>query len=235
MGAVQHYFRTRDEMMTFALSVVRARNEARVTEAVRRLGDPPSPRALLRTLLVELLPLDEPRRADGRVATRNYIGLLTSVNCSATVARYISDAFRRNPFTGEDPLADFPHVDGVVALTHKTGCGMASEGDGVDIIRRTIAGYARHPNFASVMMIGLGCETFQYGPLVEEAGLEEGKTFRTMMIQNQGGTRKTIEAACAMIDDMLPDVGRIRRTPQPLSGIKLALECGYTAARSGGR
>src|SRR5262245_59679261 len=96
-------------------------------------------------------------RADGRVATRNYIGVITSVNCSATVARYIADAFRRSPFGGGDPLADFPNVDGVVALTHKTGCGMAGEGDGMDVLRRTIGGYARHPNFAAVFVVGLGC------------------------------------------------------------------------------
>ena len=64
------------------------------------------------------------RRADGQVATRNYIGILTSVNCSAHVAGVVADCFQRNPFTGDDPLADFPNVDGVVALTHKTGCGM---------------------------------------------------------------------------------------------------------------
>jgi altronate hydrolase len=100
-------------------------------------------------------------RDNGQVATRNYIGLLTSVNCSATVAGYIADAFKRRPFSDDGPLAGYPNVDGVVALTHKTGCGMASDGEGMDVLRRTIAGYARHPNFAAVIMVGLGCETNQ--------------------------------------------------------------------------
>src|ERR1700728_5227246 len=89
-------------------------------------------------------------RSDGRVATRNYIGILTSVNCSAHVAGLVADMFRRNPFTGDDPLADYPNVDGVVALTHKTGCGM-SEGDGLRLLRRTLGGYARHVNFSHVI------------------------------------------------------------------------------------
>src|SRR5258706_5756593 len=101
------------------------------------------------------------RRDDGRVATRNYIGVLTSVNCSATVARAIADHFRRDVHPEE--LADFPNVDGVIALTHGLGCGIDMQGDGIRILRRTLAGYARHPNFASVLFVGLGCETNQIG------------------------------------------------------------------------
>jgi altronate hydrolase len=93
------------------------------------------------------------RRPDGRVATRNYIRILTSVNCSAHVAGLIADVFRRNPFTGHDPLAEFRNVDGVVALTHKSGCGMA-EGDPLTLLRRTLAGYARHANFSHVVALG---------------------------------------------------------------------------------
>src|SRR3990167_7738580 len=93
-------------------------------------------------------------RADGRVATRNYIGILTSVNCSATVARMIARHF-------DGCQNDFPNVDGVVALTHKSGCGMASEGEPMDVLRRTMAGYARHPNFFAVQVVGLGCEANQ--------------------------------------------------------------------------
>src|SRR6185312_13433005 len=91
-------------------------------------------------------------RPDGRVATRNYIGILSTVNCSATVSKYVAQAF-----SGE-ALRDFPNVDGVVALTHTAGCGMDSSGEGIDILRRTLAGYARHPNFGGVLVIGLGCE-----------------------------------------------------------------------------
>ncbi|MEU5785761.1 TetR/AcrR family transcriptional regulator [Micromonospora lupini] len=67
-GMVQHYFRTKDEMMAFALSVVRERSQIRVTEAVAGLGENPSPRLLLRTMIAALLPLDEHTRDDGRVA-----------------------------------------------------------------------------------------------------------------------------------------------------------------------
>jgi altronate hydrolase len=112
------------------------------------------------------LTFDGIRRPDGRVATRNYIGILTSVNCSAHVAGLIADMFRRNPFTGDDPLADYPNVDGVVALTHKTGCGM-TESEPLRVLRRTLAGYARHANFSHVVVLGLGCEVNQIRGLME--------------------------------------------------------------------
>jgi altronate hydrolase len=105
-------------------------------------------------------------RADGRVATRNYLGILTSVNCSATVARMIAKHF-------ENRLDDYPNVDGVVALTHKTGCGMASDGEATDILRRTIAGYARHPNFFSSQLVGLGCEANQINVLLSSETLKK--------------------------------------------------------------
>ena len=110
------------------------------------------------------------RRPDGRVATRNYIGILTSVNCSAHVASLVADVFKKNPFTGDNPLADFPNVDGVVALTHKTGCGMTQD-EPLKLLRRTLAGYARHVNFAAVVVLGLGCEVNQIGGLMEEQKL----------------------------------------------------------------
>ncbi|HEY0418266.1 MAG TPA: UxaA family hydrolase, partial [Acetobacteraceae bacterium] len=122
------------------------------------------------------------RRADGRIATRNYIGILTSVNCSATTARLIADQYRGSA------LADYPNVDGVVALTHGYGCGMASEGEAMATLRRTLAGYARHPNFAAVLIIGLGCEANQIDRLVATQGLEEGALLHTMTIQDTGGT-----------------------------------------------
>src|SRR3990170_4896124 len=109
-------------------------------------------------------------RADGRVATRNYIGIITSVNCSAHVAELIAMAFRRNPLTGEDPLAAWPNVDGVVALTHKTGCGM-TQGEPLTLLRRTLGGFARHANFSHVIAIGLGCEVNQIGGLLDEQRL----------------------------------------------------------------
>ena len=99
------------------------------------------------------------KRPDGRVATRNYIGVLTSVNCSATAARAIADHFSRQ--TNPQALAEFPHVDGVVALTHGTGCGMDADGMGMQILQRTLTGYATHANFWGVLVVGLGCEANQ--------------------------------------------------------------------------
>src|SRR5437870_2132145 len=112
------------------------------------------------------------RRPDGRVATRNYIGILTSVNCSAHVAGLVADAFKRHPLIGIEPLADYPNVDGVVALTHKTGCGMA-EGEPLQLLRRTLAGYARHPNFSHIVVLGLGCKVNQIGAMLKEHNLTD--------------------------------------------------------------
>ena len=131
------------------------------------------------------------RRPDGRVATRNYIGILTSVNCSAHVAGMVADIFKKNPFTGDDPLADFPNVDGVVALTHKTGCGMTQD-EPLRLLRRTLGGYARHANFSAVIVLGLGCEVNQIGGLMQEQKL--AGRLRAMDIQEVGGIRKTVES-----------------------------------------
>jgi altronate hydrolase len=191
------------------------------------------------TLVRDTVPLDPPAtfqgivREDGRVATRNYIGILTSVNCSATVARFIAEAFRRNPLTGEDPLADFPNVDGVVALTHKTGCGMAAEGDGMDVLRRTLGGYARHPNFAAVFMVGLGCETNQIGPVIRSQKLAVGDHLRTYTIQEAGGTRKSVERGVALIRELLPGANRVQRQPVPASHLTVGLQCGGSDGYSG--
>ncbi|GAB4170101.1 MAG: altronate dehydratase family protein [Thalassobaculales bacterium] len=172
-------------------------------------------------------------RADGRVATRNYIGILTSVNCSAGVGRYIAEAFRRNPFTGDGLLADYPNVDGVVALTHKTGCGMASEGDGIDLLRRTIAGYARHPNFAAVLIVGLGCEANQIGGLMAAEKLNAGAALQTMVIQESGGARRTVLEGIERVKAMLPAANAISRVAVPAGHITVGLQCGGSDGFSG--
>ena len=170
------------------------------------------------------------RRPDGRVATRNYIGILTSVNCSAHVAGLVADLFRRNPFTGYDPLAEFPHVDGVVALTHKTGCGM-TEGEPLRLLRRTLAGYARHVNFSHVVVLGLGCEVNQIGGLLSEAKLVD--RVRNMDIQTVGGTRRTVEAAAAFVREVLAEANQAQREPCPASELTVALQCGGSDGYSG--
>jgi len=161
------------------------------------------------------------RRGNGRTGTRNYLGILTSVNCSASVARFAAAALERS-----GALADHPEIDGVVAVVHGTGCGHAAYGEGFEVLRRTQWGYASHPNFAGVVMVGLGCEVFQIGRMKKEYGIEETDTFRTLTIQETGGTKKTVEAIAASIRDMLPIAARARRETRPASELILALQCG---------
>jgi len=171
------------------------------------------------------------RRADGRVATRNYIGIITSVNCSAHVADLIARSFTKNPFVdGPDPLAGTPMVDGVVALTHKTGCGM-TEGEPLRVLRRVLAGFARHPNFSHVIAIGLGCEVNQLGGLLEEQRL--AGRLRTLNIQESGGTRKTVEAGISFVREVLAESNTARREPVPASELVVALQCGGSDGYSG--
>ncbi len=170
-------------------------------------------------------------RADGRVATRNYIGVLTSVNCSATAARAIADYFRRD--IRPEALADFPNVDGVVALTHGMGCATASDGEELHVLRRTLGGYAKHPNFAAVLVVGLGCETNQITGLIAQEGLQENVKLATFNIQDTGGTRKTVDKGVALIKAMLPEANRATREPVPLSHLTVGLQCGGSDGYSG--
>jgi altronate hydrolase len=170
-------------------------------------------------------------RADGRVATRNYIGILTSVNCSATAARAIADHFRRD--VHPEALADYPNVDGVVALTHGMGCATASDGEELQVLRRTLGGYAKHPNFAAILVVGLGCETNQIQGLVAQEGLQEGVKLVTFNIQDTGGTRKTVEKGVALIQALLPDANQVKREPVPLSHLTVGLQCGGSDGYSG--
>ncbi|HVZ08651.1 UxaA family hydrolase [Rhodopila sp.] len=169
-------------------------------------------------------------RPDGRVATRNYIGILTSVNCSAHVASVVADMFRRNPFTGDDPLAAYPNVDGVVALTHKTGCGMTQD-EPLRVLRRTLAGYARHPNFSHVIVLGLGCEVNQIGGLMEEQRL--AGRLRGMDIQTMGGSRKTVAAGVDFVKEVLAEANQASRETVPASHLTVALQCGGSDGYSG--
>ncbi|MFT0892702.1 UxaA family hydrolase [Pseudochelatococcus sp. G4_1912] len=168
------------------------------------------------------------RRPDGRVGTRNYIGILSSVNCSATVVDYIADEINRSGV-----LDDYPEIDGIVPLTHGTGCAMASKGEGFDVLSRTQWGYASHPNFAAVLLIGLGCEVFQIPRFKQEYGIAEGEHFQSFTIQDSGGTRKAIEAGVARIKEMLPFARGQHREIIPASELTLALQCGGSDGYSG--
>lgn len=167
------------------------------------------------------------RRANGRVGTRNYIGVISTVNCSASVCRFIQQSFPR------EVLARYPEVDGIVALTHATGCGMADRGDGMKALQRTLWGFARHPNFAGVLMIGLGCEVNQIDFLLEAYGIERGPLFCTMTLQETGGTRRTVDRAIGILREMLPEAAKARREPVPASELVLALQCGGSDGYSG--
>ncbi len=169
-------------------------------------------------------------RDDGRVATRNYVGILSSVNCSATVVRAIADQFRRDLFP--QALADFPNVDGVVALTHGTGCGM-DMGESMAVLRRTLGGYAKHANFGAVLVIGLGCEANQISALLGAEGLAEGDRLRTYNLQEVGGTARAIARGVALVREMLPAVNRASRREVPASHLVLGLQCGGSDGYSG--
>jgi altronate hydrolase len=159
-------------------------------------------------------------RRDGRIATRNYIGVISSVNCSATVARMVAEHFRGR-------LDGYPNIDGVVSLTHKRGCGLDSKVEGIQALRRCIAGYAAHPNFARVIIIGLGCEVAN---LVDLLG---GASGDVLVIQQSGGTAATVRAGIESIEASLDEANGIRRTPVPVSELKVALQCGGSDGYSG--
>lgn len=167
------------------------------------------------------------RRENGSVGTRNYIAIVTSVNCSATAARMIAAHFT------PEVLADYQNVDGVVAFVHGTGCGMADSGDGFEALQRVMWGYARHPNHAGVLMVGLGCEMNQIDWLLEAWGLKQGPLFHTMNIQSVAGLRKTVEKGIEKVAAMLPLANECTREPCPASELKVALQCGGSDAWSG--
>tara|TARA_B100000768_G_scaffold105599_1_gene98047 strand:- start:3271 stop:4779 length:1509 start_codon:yes stop_codon:yes gene_type:complete len=167
------------------------------------------------------------RRENGKVGTRNYIAIITSVNCSATAARMIADHFTPKV------LVDYPNVDGVAAFVHGTGCGMADSGDGFEALQRVMWGYAKHPNHAGVLMVGLGCEMNQIDWLLEAYGLKQSITFQTMNIQKVAGLRLTVELGIKKIMEMLPIANQATREECPASELMVALQCGGSDAWSG--
>ncbi|NRH26463.1 altronate dehydratase family protein [Pseudomonas sp. MS19] len=167
-------------------------------------------------------------RESGEVGTRNFIGIITSVNCSATVARLIADKISKSGL-----LEKYPNVDGVVPLIHGAGCCIKSDGEGYQNLQRTLVGYASHPNFAAVLIVGLGCEVMQISRLMDEAGLTENQSFRKLIIQDEGGTRKTVEAGASIIESMLPAAAACQRTDVPIAHLTVALQCGGSDGYSG--
>jgi altronate dehydratase len=170
-------------------------------------------------------------RAGGRAGTRNYVAVISSVNCSASVSHYVRDRFK-----AEELRREFPNVDGVIAFTHKGGCAM-QPGEPHQLLMRVLAGVARHPNIAGYVMIGLGCEVNQVQFIRQEFKLDErnpGETAPTFLtIQNSGGVKRTVDAAAAAVAKLLPAANEARRTAQPISRLVLALNCGGSDGNSG--
>ena len=180
------------------------------------------------------LPPLEPRsfmgyhRADGSVGTRNYLGILTSVNCSGSVARFIAEAAEKDPV-----LASMPGIDGVVPIVHGTGCGMSGTNEGYQTLMRTLKGYARNPNFGGILLVGLGCEVMQVPDLVGQGRLRPDGNFRYMTIQGEGGTRATIDHALRTLREMAEVAARVKREPAPVSKLVIGLQCGGSDGYSG--
>jgi len=168
------------------------------------------------------------RRADGRVATRNFIGIVSTVNCSATVSKMVA-----HHFSVPGAMKDYPNVDGIVPLTHSFGCCVDHNGEGIQQLRRTLNGYIKHPNFGGVLVIGLGCESNQMGAMFVAGGVSAGATTVPFVMQEQGGTQKTVDAAIAAIEKMLPQVNKATREPLPVSHLTVALQCGGSDGYSG--
>ncbi|MFH1083779.1 MAG: altronate dehydratase family protein [Pseudomonadota bacterium] len=166
-------------------------------------------------------------RNNGNVGTRNYIGVLSTVTCSASVARFIAGSFSREGLSG------FSNVDGVLSLTHGTGCSMIPQGEGFSFLQRAVGGYARNPNFAGIFLVGLGCEVNQISSLIENMDLEEGPMFQTLNIQEAGGTREAVRRGIAAVQGMVSEANRAERVPVTAEHIILGLECGGSDAFSG--
>ena len=167
-------------------------------------------------------------RADGGVGTRNYLGILTSVNCSGSVARFIAEGIEKAGW-----LDDFPNVDGVVPIVHGTGCGMSGKDEGYDTLFRTLAGYARNPNFAGILLVGLGCEVMQVPDLIGKARMRADGNFRYMTIQQTGGTRKTIQRGMEVLRELAEVANQARRKPAGLEHLMVGLQCGGSDGYSG--
>ena len=166
-------------------------------------------------------------RTNGRIGTRNYIGVLTSVNCSASSAKMIVDQFR-------GPALDaYPGVDGVIALTHQSGCGLVPGSEGANTLVRTLRGYAQHPNISGLLVLGLGCEMVPVSSLVSGLDLPTDTLVHTLTIQDTGGVRATVRAGAEQIRRMLPELDARRRAPAPISEIVLGLNCGGSDGYSG--
>ena len=165
-------------------------------------------------------------RDNGQVATRNYIGIISTVNCSATVTKMISEKIKQSNI-----LKDFPNIDGIVPITHSTGCGMNTESEGMQIFQRTIDGFKNHPNFSHVFVLGLGCECAQVDIFKDNVKQHDRVHFLT--IQDEGGTKKIVDKVLSEIKNLLVISNNVKREPLSVNNITLALQCGGSDGYSG--
>jgi altronate hydrolase len=198
---------------------------------------PPAPRALEERSFQGYL------REDGRAGTRNYIAVISTVNCSAATSRLIAERFPK------DELRRFPTIDGLLPIVHKSGCGMAYDSPDHHQLNRVLAGYARHPNVGGFILVGLGCEVGQTShllatqKLVRVEGLAAGgngegapatlQRIPVVSIQESGGIAKTVDAGVRAIAELLPRAADVRRVPLPASRLILGTQCGGSDGSSG--
>ncbi|MEP3436864.1 MAG: altronate dehydratase family protein [Hoeflea sp.] len=168
------------------------------------------------------------RRSDGKVGTRNFIGVIASVNCSSLVTRRIADHYN-----ALGALDAYPGCDGVVALTHKSGCSVSDGSTSMDMLRRTLGGYIRHPNFAGLLIVGLGCEDNQIDDMLADQNLVPGPMLRTLSIQDAGGTRAAITAGISQVSEMVAEAAKATRSAVPASELVIGLQCGGSDGLSG--
>jgi altronate hydrolase len=218
IGLATQDIRAGDHVHGHNLRSLAGAGASHTVQPVSRLVAPPS------DARVQERTFDGIVRADGRVGTRNYVAVLSTVNCSATVVKRITGAF-----SAPGVLEQYPGVDGVIAITHGTGCGLAADGEGLAVLRRTLAGYARHPNVGAVVLVGLGCEVNQISALTEDLGLVD-----PLVIQDLGGSIATVRRGVDQVRELLPAVAAAaERSPVPLSALTLGLNCGGSDAWSG--
>ncbi len=167
-------------------------------------------------------------RADGKVGTRNYLGILTTVNCSGSVANFIAEAVEKSGF-----LDNYPNIDGVVPIAHSTGCGMSGVGEGYATLFRTLSGYAHNPNFGGILLLGLGCEVMQIPELLKGRKLRGDSALQYMTIQQEGGTRKAVERGLEALRNVAAIANQATRQPAPVSEIMIGMQCGGSDGYSG--
>ena len=168
------------------------------------------------------------RRPDGGAGTRNYLGVLTSVNCSGSVARFIAEEAEKT-----DWFRALKNVDGIVPIAHASGCGMSGSDEGYATLMRTLRGYAKNPNFGGILLVGLGCEVMQVPDLVGKGRMRGDNNFRHMTIQQEGGTRRTVERGIEALREMAVVAETYKREPIPVSELVIGMQCGGSDGYSG--